>query len=69
MSATKIQVGYGSDQRKGGNPKRYANRNQGKVVTNGGFNNGIVEDFHNIPQEEWDRMFPNGFRPSWMNNA
>lgn len=65
MGATKIQSGYGSGRRSYGKKGNYADRNNGKKVTNGGFNYNPVADFHDIPQEKWDSIFPDGYKPSW----
>ena len=68
MSATKIQIGYGSDKRSP-NPKGcYGKKSSGKVKMNGGFSGEAVSDFHKISEEDWDRCFPNSFKPSWMKN-
>jgi hypothetical protein len=68
MSATKISIGYGSDQR-GKNPKNcYGTRSSGKKVINGGFCGAPTTDFVGISQEQWDTALPNSYKPSWMKN-
>jgi len=65
----KIMIGYGSDKRTK-NPKRcYGTRSSGKKMINGGFNFAPTEDFHNIPEDKWNKIFPNGFKPSWIKNS
>jgi hypothetical protein len=68
MNDKRIQIGYGSDTRSKGPKGGYGSKKTGKVRLNGGFNYQPVEDFHNIPSEKWDSIFPDGYKPSWLKN-
>ena len=68
MGKTKISIGYGSDTRPKGPKNAYGGRSGGKKLTNGGFNNCPTVDFIKIDQEKWDEVFPNSYKPSWLQN-
>lgn len=55
--SSRIQIGYGSDTRKGGKRGNYAGRNTGKVIYNGGFNHQPVSSFEKITDEQWKQAF------------
>ena len=61
----KIQVGYGSELRGSTKKGLYAGRSDGKKITNGGFNYGIVVDFTKIDEDKWKTAFPNSYVPYW----
>jgi len=37
-----------------------------KKLMNGGFNFQPTVTFESISEEDWDRIFPNSYKPSWM---
>jgi hypothetical protein len=65
MSATKIQIGYGSDQRGSKKKGLYGKKSSGKYMANGGFSGEPVSDFHSISDEVWVKIFGTNGMPSW----
>ena len=63
----KIQSGYGGlNGRSGGKKGLYGSRSSGKKLMNGGFNFQPTVTFESISEEDWDRVFPNSYKPKWM---
>lgn len=63
----KIQSGYGGlGGRSSGKKGLYGGRSSGKKLTNGGFNFQPTVTFESISEEDWDRVFPNSYKPKWM---
>ena len=63
----KIQSGYGGLNGRGSGKKGlYGGRSSGKKLTNGGFNFQPTVTFESISEEDWDRVFPNSYKPKWM---
>jgi hypothetical protein len=68
MSNGKIVVGPATHQVESKKKGLYAGKRSGRVVQNGGFGNNPTVTFTSISQEEFDRVFPNSFKPKWMDN-
>jgi hypothetical protein len=66
MSKTKIQVGYGTGQRGTNKKGLYANRSNGKLTLNGGFNGCPTVTYETITDDQWNKAFPNSYKPSWL---
>lgn len=47
----------------------YGKKRGGKVNHNGGFSKEPRSGMSDIDPDEFDRVFPNSFKPSWMKNA
>lgn len=65
----RVQVGYGTGSRKYGKYGQYAGKKTGKKSENGGFNHAPTITFKDVDEDMWNTAFPNGFKPSWLNNA
>lgn len=64
----KIQSGYGGLKgRSSGKKGLYGGRSSGKNrLGAGGFGGCPTVDFVKLDKDEWDRIFPDSYKPSWM---
>jgi hypothetical protein len=64
----KIQSGYGGlGGRDSGKKGLYGGRSSGKNrLGAGGFGGQPTIDFVKLDEDDWNRIFPNSYRPSWM---
>lgn len=63
--AKKLQVGYGTGMQGSSKTNLYGGRSNGKLLQNGGFGGCIRVNYTNISDDNWEKAFPNSYKPSW----